>query len=187
MNTTYIKNDRLGRITLEYMAQAKNIFVDAWEKSVDFFTSYHWREIVFNMKLISILVSLLFGGLIFFLMFKMNSRGRMQRAAATGKDFAVKMNNKKIVKKWGKIENKLVSESGENHKLAILEADNLFEEVLKTLGSASEIRITDIGEIQEAKKTKNSIIDNSEFELNREEATKIIKTYKKGLMELGVI
>jgi len=99
----------------------------------------------------------------------------------------VKTDNKKIMKKWEKIENKLISESVENHKLAVLEADNLFEETLKILGSVAEIRITNMGEIQELKKTRNSIIDNPGFDLNREEATKIIKTYKRGLTELGVI
>ena len=188
MNTTYIKNDRLGRITLEYMAQARNLFVDVWEKSFNFFNSYRWREIVFDMKTISIIVSLVFAGLIIFLMLRMNAKGKMQRAAtAAGKDHVVKTDNKKIMKKWEKIENKLISESVENHKLAVLEADNLFEETLKILGSVAEIRITNMGEIQELKKTRNSIIDNPGFDLNREEATKIIKTYKRGLTELGVI
>lgn len=187
MNTSYIKSDRLGRTTLEYMAQAKNLFSDIWEKSFDFFTSYHWKEIVFNIKIVSIVISLIFGGLVIFLMLKMNARGRIQRATSLKNDSTVKINNRKMAKKWKRAEKKLDSESEENHKLAILEADGIFEEVLKTLGSAAEIRIVDIGTINEAKKIKNSIIDDSSFKLTKEEALKTIKTYKKGLTDLGII
>lgn len=187
MNTSYIKSDRLGRTTLEYMAQAKNFFSDIWERSLGFFTSYHWREIVFNMKLVSIIISLLFGGVVIFLMLKMNARGRMQRAASSKNNYTVKINNRKMAKKWKRAEKKLDSESEENHKLAILEADGIFEEVLKVLGGAAEIRIVDINTIKEAKKIKNSIVDDSGFKLTKEEALKTIKTYKKGLMDLGVI
>jgi hypothetical protein len=187
MNTQYIKNDRLGRITLEYMAQAKNLFVGIWEKSFGFFTSYHGREVLLNIKIVSIIICLVFGGLIIFLMLKMNAKGRMQRAALLEKDSTIKTNNKKIIKRWEKIENKLISDSVENHKLAILEADDLFEEIFKILGSVAGIRITNTDEIEEVKKIKNSIIDNSDFTLTKEEAAKIIKTYKKGLTDLGVI
>ena len=187
MNTSYIKKDPVGRTTLEYLAQAKNFFSDIWEKSLDFFASYHWREIVFNMKLVSIIISLLFGGVIIFLMLKMNARGRMQRIASLKNNSTVKIDNKKVVKKWERTEKKLDSDSEENHKLAILEADGIFEEVLKVLGGAAEIRIVDIDIIKEAKKIKNSIVDDSGFKLTKEEAIKTIKTYKKGLMDLGVI
>jgi hypothetical protein len=187
MNTAYIKSDRLGRITLEYMAQAKNLFVDIWEKSFGFFTSYQGKEVLLNIKIVSIIISLVFGGLIIFLMLKMNAKGRMQRAALLEKNSTIKINNKKAIKRWKKIESKLISDSAENHKLAILEADDLFEEILKILGSAAGIRITNMDEIKEAKKIKNNIIDNSSFELNSEEAAKIIKTYKKGLTDLGII
>jgi hypothetical protein len=92
-----------------------------------------------------------------------------------------------VVKRWERTEKKLDSDSEENHKLAILEADDIFEEVLKVLGSAAEIRIVDIDTIKEVKKIKNSIVDDSGFKLTKEEALKTIKTYKKGLMDLGVI
>ena len=187
MNTVYIKSDRLGRITLEYMAQAKNLFVDIWEKSFGFLTSYQGKEVLLNIKIISIIICLIFGGLIIFLMLKMNAKGRMRRAVLSERGSAAKTNNKKIIKRWEKIESKLISDSAENHKLAILEADDLFEEILKILGNVAGIRITNMSEIQEAKKIKNSIIDNSGFELTKEEAAKIIKTYKKGLTDLGVI
>jgi hypothetical protein len=187
MNTAYIKSDRLGRMTLEYMAQAKNLFVDIWEKTSGFFVSYRGKEILLNIKIVSIIICLVFGGLIIFLMLKMNANARMKRAAASGNDSVAKTNNKKTMKRWKKVEDKLISGSEENYKLAILEADGLFGEIFKILGSACEIRITNMNEIQEARKTKNSIIDNSSFKLTEEEAAKIIKTYKKGLMDLGVI
>lgn len=187
MNVQYAKNDRLGKIVLEYMAQARNIFVDIWEKLFNFFTSYRWQELAFNIKLASVIISLVFAGLIIFLLLRINMRGRIRRAVLSGKNPATKKDNKKIIKKWGKIENKLIFDSEENYKLAILEAGEFFEKVLNILGNAAMIRITNMTEIEEIKKIKNNIIDNSEFKLTKEEAMKIIAIYKKGLTDLGVL
>lgn len=186
MNTKYIKNDRLGRITLEYLAQARNLIIDIWEKSSDYFNSYQWRETLFDFKLVSIVVCSVFAGLIIFLLIKTNAMGMAQRAAAE-KDLPITLNKKKIAKKWKKVENQLNSRSMENHKLAILQADDIFEDVLKILGKSAEIRITNTEEISKVKSSKKNIVEDSRFNLKEEEARRFINIYKKGLIDLGAI
>lgn len=187
MNTNYIKSDRLGRITLEYMAQAKNFFLALWEKAQDFFGSYRWREIVFELKTASIIISLIFAGLIIFLMLKMNAKGRIQRAAMAENN-SLKGSGEKIkTKKWKKIEDKLTSDSPDNYKLAVLESGEIFEEVMEVLGKAAEIRIMNMEGIRRANEIKNKIIENSGFELNKDGAKTAIEAYKSGLSDLGMI
>ena len=50
-------NDTLAQRELEALAQAIKFFGDWWAKTTVFFTSYHWREILFTVKLISIIIS----------------------------------------------------------------------------------------------------------------------------------
>jgi hypothetical protein len=71
--------------------------------------------------------------------------------------------------------------------LAILEADALFDYVLKIIGYAAEIKISSIGEIKELKNITKNIIDDSSIKMTREEAEKITATYKRGLKELKLI
>lgn len=186
MDTSSLKADPLSRRTIDYLAQAKDFFVNLWDRIYGFFASYHWKEILLNIKLISLIISLIFAGLIFFLLVKINARGRLQRAVAQDKS-APQISDKKIVKKWRKIEKKLVSNLEANYKLAILEADGLFESILGLLGYGAEAKITNLEEIKELKKIKNNIVENSGFKITREEAEKVIGTYKKGLKDLGII
>ena len=43
----------------ELLAQAKNFFVDLWDTIVTFFNSYQWQEIVFVLKIVLIILSIL--------------------------------------------------------------------------------------------------------------------------------
>jgi len=187
INTQYVKHDRLGRITLEYLAQAKNLIVDFWNRAVGFFNSYQWSSLLFNLKLISLIISLFFLGLIIFLLIRINTRGRIQRAVIMSKSSHFKAVDKRMVKKWERIEKKLESESVDNYKLAILEADIFFENILQALGTANAVKISNLSEIEEAKDIKNKIVENKNFGISKEQANKIIAAYKKAIKEMGII
>ncbi len=187
INTQYIKQDRLGRITLEYLAQVKNIFVDFWNQCLDFFSSYKWRELLFDLKLISLILSLIFFALICFLIFKTHENTRIQRVVNTNKGSENKISDKRIIKKWNKIEKKLDTDSVDNYKLAVLEADDLMERVLKTLGTINIAKISNMNEIENARAIKQKIIENKKFKINQEQARKILSAYQKALQEIGII
>lgn len=186
IDTSYLKADPSTRVIMMYMAAVWNFFVNLWDKVYGFFTSYHWKAVLLDIKLISLIISLFFAVLIIFLVSRMNAKNRFQKAMSQDKS-SPKINDKKIVKKWAKIEKKLDSGSEANYKLAILEADALFDYILKVIGYNAEIRVSNIGEIKELKKITKNIIDNSGFKITREEAEKIIGIYKKGLNDLGLI
>jgi len=186
MPQPYLNSDPVYRNTVNYLAQAVNFFTDAEKKISEFFSSYFWKEVLFQAKLISLIICLIFAGLIVFLIYKINSRGKLQRLATQDKT-ATKTIDKKTVKKWQKIEKKLATGSEANYKLAVLEADAILEEILQVLGNAAGARITNFDQIQEAKKIKNKIIEDSGMKLPREEAGEIISIYAKALKDLGIV
>ena len=92
-----------------------------------------------------------------------------------------------MIKRWAKIGKRFNSGVEANYKLAILEADNFYDESLKILGYEKEKTLSNIEEIKRTKRIKNRIIDDSNFILTRENATDGLIAYKKGLEELGIL
>lgn len=172
--------------TLMVLAQAKNSTINLTEKIVALFNSYQWEEIVFGLKTALIIISLILGFLIFVLLIKINIVSRIKGAFSPSKPVVV-FNKKKIYKKWAKIEKRLKTGTEANYKLAVLEADKIFDDILKNIGYEAEIKISNMVEIKQAGKVKNKIIEDNSFILSETEAGNIVTAYKKGLEDLGVL
>lgn len=102
-----------------------------------------------------------------------------------------------VQEKWKKI-NSLIKKGGENNlKIALIEADNLFDSVLKSMGfggnslgerlKVASYRYPELKKIWEAHKIRNQIVHEPEFELNLKKAKKALEIFKKGLKNLGAI
>lgn len=172
----------------QILAQASNFFTDTWQKIVDFFTSYQWQEIVFTIKVIFIIISFLLLLAIIFLLFRMIigsilTKPLAKKSHKTGPVF----NKKKIKKRWQKVDKKIKSGLEANYKLALLEADKIFDRVVKEIGYGREKQLSNIDEIKQANKLKDSIVEDKKLKISKEEAEKSIAAYKKGLEELGVL
>ncbi|MBU2564624.1 hypothetical protein KKA23_03550 [Patescibacteria group bacterium] len=165
---------------LRLLAQAKNSFVDSWEAIIRYFSSYQWQELLFLIKTILIIISLTFFVLIVFLLVKIYILSKFKKDLKKPK----KRRKRKIDKEWIKIENRIRSGTQENFKLAIIEADNLFNKVLKNI---NENEISNIDEIKQGKKMKNIIIEDKKYNLLKEEAEMIIGYYRNTLKELEVL
>jgi len=179
-------NDPLINRESIILAQAGNYFTNIWEKIVNFLTSYQWKELIFALKTASIIISLIFGFLIVVLLIKVNIGSKVKKVFSPSKPVPA-FNKKRIQKKWIKIEKRLKTGAEANFKLAVLEADKIFNDILKDVGYEAEIKISNKDEIKQAGKIKNKIIDDSEFSLTEIEAQKIVDAYKRGLEDLGAI
>jgi hypothetical protein len=172
------------------LAQISNVFTDSWHKMTEFFssyfTSYKFREILFITKTVSLIISLIFGFLIVLLLIKINFFSKVRSKFSKSKKMPF-INPKKIAKKWLKIEKRIKTGVEANYKLAILEADDIFGDILKNLGYEGEIRIINLDEIKGLKKIKNNIVEDKNFTLTENEAQKIVDTYKKGLQDLKIL
>jgi hypothetical protein len=181
-------NDPLYQRQLQMVAQAKNFFVDLWQEVNDFFISYQWQEILFGLKVASAIISLFLLLLIIFLLVKIIILSPLERSLfKSSKSETPVFSKKKILKRWEKINSKLNSGIEANYKLALIEAEKLFDRVIKEIGYGAEKKLANIITIKQANKFKDNIIEDKKFKLSKEDAERAVGAYKEGLKELGLL
>lgn len=189
-NTKYVSSgyneEAIKESVVNFLAQAKNAWVNLGASIVDFFQSYKWKEIIFALKTISLFVSIILLLGIIFVILKMWF-GPVRRSAAISRESAPIFNKKKINKKISKIYKKIESKLEESYKIGVIEMDVFFDAILKDIGYEAEKKISNRDDIKAAKKIKANIIDDSKFKLTQPEAEQCFLAYKKGLEELGAI
>jgi len=168
------------------LAQTKNFFTNMWEKLNEFFNSYTWQEILFNIKVIFTVITFILFLLLFLLIIRIKIISPLKRYFLKTKK-EEKFNKKKIEKKIKKIDNRIKSGIETNYKLAVLEIEKLFDRILKEVGYGAEKKLDSINEIKEAGKIKKNIVEDKKTALSKESAEKAISAYKKGLKELGIL
>jgi len=104
---------------------------------------------------------------------------------------------KKLVKKWEGISDRLERGSEAEHKLAVIEAEQMLDEVFIRMGFGGqsfgerltqirEQQLPSIDEVVEAHKTRNNIVHDPDYKLTPEQAKKVLNVYEKALKELEV-
>ena len=167
------------------MAEAKNAWIGLWNTIMEFFKSYQWKEILFGIKVGLFIFSLLLLLAIILVLLKSITLNSLAKPASNLK--SIVFDKKKMARKWAKIEKKLNTGAEANYKLAILEADNFFDEIIKSVGYEKEKSLSNIIEIKMARKIKNNIIEDSGFLLTYEDTKNFLAAYKVGLEELGAL
>jgi len=105
---------------------------------------------------------------------------------------------KKLAKQWAKIMTRLASGLESEYKLAVIEADSMFDDILKKMGYSGETLgerlkkissaiLPNIEEIGQAHKIRNNIVHDPDFRLSLDEAKKALTIYEKALTELGAL
>lgn len=105
---------------------------------------------------------------------------------------------KKTIKQWAKIMKQLDKESKAEWKIAIIEADNLLDSILKRGGQSGKTKkerlegltadiVPNIEELKEVRKIKNDIIKNSDYKLEHIEARRILEIYRETFSHLGLL
>lgn len=165
---------------------------------MEFLNSPQFQEISLAIKIIFGLVSLFLVILVIFLL-----RGSSYLKLLFWQDmtefFTFRAYGvKKIVKRWHKIRERLDLPSESEHKLAIIEAEGLLDEILKRMGFPGQtigerlkqitpIQLGNIEEIWEAHKIRNNIVHDPDYRLSREEAKKAFEIYERALTNLEVL
>ena len=168
-----------------FLAEAKNAWIGLWNTIMEFFKSYQWKEILFGIKVGLFIFSLLLLLAIILVLLKIITLNSLAKPASNLK--SIVFDKKKMARKWAKIEKKLNTGAEANYKLAILEADNFFDEIIKSVGYEKEKSLSNIIEIKMARKIKNNIIEDSGFLLTYEDTKNFLAAYKVGLEELGAL
>lgn len=162
----------------------------------NFLLSRDWPEIISVLKIICLVVSVaLFLGIIE-LIIKLNL---INRAKATARLMVTPSHfPKKMIKKWTKIEERLESGQEAELKLAVIEADKFFDDILKRCGYSGKdmgerlrkintSQMPNIDNLWQAHKIRNNVVHDINYKLTVIDAEKAIKFYKKALEDLEVL
>lgn len=150
-----------------------------------------------DLKLFGIFLSLVFGGLTVFLIVKLQIIDNWFKTAG---NFLLThaFPKRHLNKSWQKILTRLSKSDEANLRLALIEADNLFDDLLKQMripgeSMADRLRyidssqISNIDEIWRAHKLRNVMVHNHEYPITRNEMEFGVDAYEKALKELEFI
>lgn len=154
-------------------------------------------QFVSFLKLIGVLLSVVFGALTALLVIKLQIIDGLFKTA--GDFFLTQAFPKRhLNKSWQKILSRLNQSDEASLRLALIEADNLFDDLLKQMRISGESmadrlrylnssQIPNIDEIWRAHKLRNVIVHNHEYPVTRNEIEFGVKSYEKALKDLEFI
>lgn len=165
-----------------------------------------WRLLIIDwmgpvlvwLQFISILVSVLLLGWIVYMMMKTNYfSGKIEDYMDTlgmGGD----LTKRKSLKGWQQIKKRIASSAQQDWKLAVLEADTIFNEILKMAGYLgndidkkleilTKDNLSNLDDIKKAHFLSAQIMKDPGMELKKEDAIVALKAYKKAFIELNLL
>ena len=149
---------------------------------------------IFGIKWLGGLLALIFGGLVVLLLFKTELIDKWLKVTSNFL-LTTAFPKRQLNKSWQKILLRLNKNDEANLRLALIEADNLFDDLLKQMRLPGESmadrlkylnssQISNIDEIWQAHKLRNIIVHNSEYPITRSEIEFSVRAYEKALKEL---
>ncbi len=154
-------------------------------------------QFVSDLKWLGAVLSLIFGAFIAILIIKLQIIDSWFKTA--GNFLLTQAFPKRhLNKSWQKILARFSKSDEANLRLALIEADNLFDDLLKQMrlpgeSMADRLRyidssqISNIDEIWRAHKLRNVLVHNHEYPITRNEMEFGVKAYEKALKELEFI
>lgn len=149
----------------------------------DVINSSHLQERVLVFKIIFIVISVIFLGFIIYLSLKTTYLRLLLieniENSLSWKDYG----QSKVLKKWKKIKKRLKKNNHLEHKLALIEAAKLLEDILKKMGK-NEISLADKLRELEIHNIYKEIAEDPDYKLTKTEAEEVIEILEKSLKEL---
>ncbi|MBZ9578381.1 hypothetical protein KJA14_00870 [Patescibacteria group bacterium] len=155
-------------------------------------------SIFFFLKILSLIISLSFLFGILYLLLKTDwLKRRLLKDLVEFFSFKP-YEMRKVSQTWEKIIKRLEKVSESESKLAIIEADDLLNKILKRMGYSgetlgeklkqlSEVILPNLDEIWEAHKIRSNIVHDPTYRLSLGEARTVLKIYEKTLLNLEAL
>ncbi len=151
-------------------------------------------NIINGLKWLGVFLTLIFGGLTVLVIIKMQLIDKLFKTVG---DFLLTtaFPRRQLNKSWQKILLRLNKNDEANLRLALMEADNLFDDLLEQIRLPGESmadrlkyidssQVSNIDEIWQAHKLRDVIVHNPEYPITRNEIEFGVKAYEKALKEL---
>ena len=160
-----------------------------------FILNPEFTGILFYIRIIFIIIStILFSSIVFFLLKTSWLKHRMVENLTEFITYKP-LGKGRLAKEWGKIESRLDSGKEAEYKMAIIEADNILDEVLERMGYKGD-SITDrlkqinssvlenIDKVWEAHRVRNNVVHDPDFKVTKDKTEEVLGVYKKSLENL---
>ncbi|MBI2057951.1 MAG: hypothetical protein HYT63_03150 [Candidatus Yanofskybacteria bacterium] len=155
-------------------------------------------QTVLILKIIGISLSLFFGVLLIWLVVKMRSKYTEKIVELKDQVNPPVVGESKYDAKWKEVLEHLQSLRDAEWKFAVIEADNILEDILtqagypgETLGEKlkqiSKNQLASIDSLWSAHKLRNLIVHDPDYQIRYNDAREAIRDYEKALHELGVL
>ncbi len=142
-------------------------------------------------------MTLIFGSLVVFVIIKLQLIDKLLKTVGNFL-LTTTFPKRQLNKSWQKILLRLNKNDEANLRLALIEADNLFDDLLKQMRLSGESmadrlkyldssQVSNIDEIWQAHKLREQIIQNPEYPIVRNEIEFGVQAYEKALKELEFI
>ena len=196
-NMDKITNQVLGNIYRGLSPDGRD-YEELTAQSFNFLKGFDFGPTIGVLKIAGIAATFIFGALFVWIIFKM--RKSVGQKVVELKDMVnpPAVGESKHDAKWKEVQEHLGSLREAEWKFAVIEADNILEEILNSAGFPGETlgeklkqidrnQLASINEIWEAHKLRNVIVHDPGYEIRYNDARVAISQYEKALRELGVL
>ncbi|HEY4506699.1 MAG TPA: hypothetical protein VJH71_00850 [Candidatus Paceibacterota bacterium] len=173
-----------------------------YEKFRDFLLKIDYQSVVSDIRLIAVILSFVFAGLLIWIMIKMSDLYKKKIVEEIKQNIESLTPPAEAVtaydRRWQEIKNHVGSFVQAEWKMAVIEADKFVDDVLKNSGFSGEsmgerlmlIRPDQIVNIQylwDAHKLRNLLVHDADFHLTHQQAIFAINAFESVLKELGAL
>ena len=163
-----------------------------------YITSIHIQERLIFVQLTFMVISMILVGLIIFILLRTHYLQWLfvqdMVQFFTMRPFGAK----KITKQWNKILEYLESGSESEYKLAVIGADDMFDESLKKMGYTGETleeklgkltsaTLPNIKQLYDTHQLRNNIVHDPDYRLTLDETKKILDVYDQAFRDLQIL
>ena len=176
----------------------KTTLLDFYGDLSIYLTSLDWPRAIFPLKIFSLFFSLLLLAVAIILIFQIREQLRKSLEMISQSVNEPSFPKKAMVKKWETVLAKLAKDDENSYKLAVIEADKIFDDLLKRIGYQGQdmgerlkqltpAQAANLNEIWQAHKLRNQIVHQPDFHLTHSQAERAIEVYQGALENLEAI
>lgn len=169
-----------------------------YNKFLNYYSSINWEGITFPLKIFSFLFSVFLVIFIIFIIFKIRKNIEKSLLTVAESITAPDLPKKELDKKWQAIIERLEKNNESDYKMAIIEADNIFDDLLKRIGYEGEdmgdrlkqitkAQLANIDDLWQAHKVRNRIAHEPNFKLTYSQAERAIEIYQRAMEDLEAL
>lgn len=150
------------------------------------------------IKVIFLIISLLLLIAAIILIFQLRKQLKNSLEMVAESVAAPGLPKKALNKKWQSVLDKLEKDDENSYKLAVIEADNIFDDILKRIGYQGEdmgerlkqltsAQTANLDEIWQAHKLRNQIVHEPDSRLTHSQARRAVEIYQRALEDLEAV